>query len=137
MKIQLLTSGLLLGQYASAFSPALTTRSNGLNIRSKQPTSIIATYSAVEGDQAQKESVVDDIPAAKFLDDSGEHDFLGEPIPYSKLTIGVLKETFPGENRVSQTPDSIKTLVKEGFTVVVEEGGSLLFIVAPFGLESN
>ena len=48
---------------------------------------------------------------------------LGEPIPYSELTIGVLKETFPGENRVSQTPDSVHSLVKEGFTVVVEAGG--------------
>lgn len=27
---------------------------------------------------------------------------LGQPIPYSELTIGVLKETFNGENRVSQ-----------------------------------
>jgi len=45
------------------------------------------------------------------------------PIPYSDLTIGVLKETFPGENRVSQTPDSVQGLVKAGFHVVVEAGG--------------
>jgi hypothetical protein len=47
-----------------------------------------------------------------------------QSIPYEKLTIGVLKETFPGENRVSQTPDSIRSLVKEGFTVVVQAGGT-------------
>jgi hypothetical protein len=49
---------------------------------------------------------------------------LGEPIPYSELTIGVLKEVYPGENRVSQTPDSVKNLVKAGFTVIVQSGGA-------------
>ena len=48
---------------------------------------------------------------------------LWEGVPYSDLTIGVLKEDLEGENRVSQTPDSVKGLVKAGFTVVVEEGG--------------
>ena len=48
---------------------------------------------------------------------------LGEPIPYSDLTIGVMKETFPGENRVSQSPESVALLVKAGFDVVVESGG--------------
>eukprot|EP00538_Stauroneis_constricta_P012665 CAMPEP_0119547806 /NCGR_PEP_ID=MMETSP1352-20130426/1838_1 /TAXON_ID=265584 /ORGANISM="Stauroneis constricta, Strain CCMP1120" /LENGTH=1139 /DNA_ID=CAMNT_0007592843 /DNA_START=69 /DNA_END=3488 /DNA_ORIENTATION=+ len=43
-------------------------------------------------------------------------------IPYSELTIGVLKETYPGENRVSQTPQSVKSLVDAGFTVVVQSG---------------
>lgn len=47
-----------------------------------------------------------------------------QPIPYSDLTIGVLKENYPGENRVSQTPDSVQGLVKAGFTVVVEAGGT-------------
>ncbi len=49
-----------------------------------------------------------------------------QPIPYSELTIGVLKETYPGENRVSQTPDSVLGLVKAGFTVLVEAGGKCL-----------
>lgn len=49
---------------------------------------------------------------------------LGEAIPYSQLTIGVMKEIYPGENRVSQTPDSIRTLTKAGMTVVVEKGGA-------------
>jgi len=44
-------------------------------------------------------------------------------VPYDQLTIGVLKETFPGEMRVSQSPDSIATLVKAGFNVVVQAGG--------------
>lgn len=47
----------------------------------------------------------------------------GEPIPYEQLTIGIMKETFPGENRVSISPDSAELLVKAGFHVVVEKGG--------------
>ena len=45
-------------------------------------------------------------------------------IPYNELTIGVMKETYPGENRVSQTPDSVATLVKAGFNVAVQAGGT-------------
>mmetsp|Transcript_20785 Transcript_20785/g.43716 ORF Transcript_20785/g.43716 Transcript_20785/m.43716 type:complete len:1142 (+) Transcript_20785:166-3591(+) len=47
---------------------------------------------------------------------------LGKPIPYSDLTIGVLKETYPGENRVSIAPESAKLLVDAGFSVIVESG---------------
>jgi hypothetical protein len=49
---------------------------------------------------------------------------LTQPIPYEELTIGVTKETYPGENRVSQTPDSVRGLVKAGFKVVVQSGGT-------------
>jgi Alanine dehydrogenase/PNT, N-terminal domain len=52
---------------------------------------------------------------------------LGVPIPYNKLTIGVLKEIYPGENRVAQTPDSIRTLIKAGMNVVVQSGGTFLY----------
>lgn len=51
---------------------------------------------------------------------------LGKAVPYEELTIGVLKETYPGENRVSQTPDSIRTLIKAGMSVVVQSGGKFL-----------
>ena len=44
-------------------------------------------------------------------------------IPYEELTIGVLKETFVGEKRVSQSPDSVSSLVKSGFNVAVQSGG--------------
>jgi hypothetical protein len=64
-----------------------------------------------------------DTTAAAFQEIKGSK-ILGQPIPYSQLTLGVLKETYPGENRVSQTPDSIKTLVKAGMTVVVQSGGT-------------
>jgi hypothetical protein len=52
---------------------------------------------------------------------------VGKSIPYQDITIGVLKETFEGENRVSQTPDSVKNLVKAGFQVVVQSGGTQSF----------
>lgn len=49
---------------------------------------------------------------------------LGRPIPYNELTVGILKERYPGENRVSQTPDSVALLIKGGLNVVVETGGT-------------
>jgi NAD(P) transhydrogenase len=45
---------------------------------------------------------------------------------YESLTIGVPKETLHLEKRVSQTPDSIKNLVKAGFNVHVEKGAGAL-----------
>ncbi len=42
--------------------------------------------------------------------------------PYSKLTVGIPKENFPLEKRVAATPESVKRLVKPGFSVVVEDG---------------
>jgi hypothetical protein len=69
-------------------------------------------------------SAVVEPPTTSFLDfEEIETNILGEPIPYEELTIGVMKETYKGENRVSQTPDSVKTLVKAGFNVVVQAGG--------------
>ena len=43
-------------------------------------------------------------------------------VPYSSLSVGVLKETFPLEKRVVQSPDSVKMLTKAGFNVNVETG---------------
>ena len=56
------------------------------------------------------------------FEEEGNH-ILGQPIPYDQLTVGVMKETYKGENRVSQTPDSVKMLIKQGFHVVVQAGG--------------
>ena len=42
--------------------------------------------------------------------------------PYEDLTIGVVKEIDPAENRVAQTPESLAALLKAGFSVVVEAG---------------
>eukprot|EP00585_Thalassiosira_rotula_P010719 CAMPEP_0196133000 /NCGR_PEP_ID=MMETSP0910-20130528/2398_1 /TAXON_ID=49265 /ORGANISM="Thalassiosira rotula, Strain GSO102" /LENGTH=1060 /DNA_ID=CAMNT_0041392673 /DNA_START=226 /DNA_END=3408 /DNA_ORIENTATION=- len=47
-------------------------------------------------------------------------------IPYSKLTVGVPKETFPLEKRVAATPESVGKLTKPGFSVVIEKGAGVL-----------
>ena len=46
-------------------------------------------------------------------------------IPYSELSVGVPKETAERERRVSQTPETVTKLVKEGFTVLVERGAGV------------
>ena len=43
-------------------------------------------------------------------------------VPFSQLSVGVLKETFPLEKRVVQSPDSVKLLTKAGFHVNVQAG---------------
>lgn len=48
---------------------------------------------------------------------------VGPSIPYTQLTIGVLKESYTGENRVSLAPSNVKMLVDAGLKVVVETGG--------------
>jgi NAD(P) transhydrogenase subunit alpha len=41
------------------------------------------------------------------------------------ITVGVPKETSPGETRVAATPDSVKRLVKYGFDINIEEGAGI------------
>lgn len=47
-----------------------------------------------------------------------------ESIPYSALTIGVPCETFPGERRISVTPQNVANLFKKGFERVFVEKGA-------------
>jgi hypothetical protein len=121
----------LLAVECQAFAPstglATTTPRRLDSIRRRQlPKVIIQTslYASL-ADDLTSESLKEDkgkgkknnassVPAGRRFDN---------PVPYEQLTIGVLKETFPGENRVSQTPDSVKNLVKAGFTVIVQSGG--------------
>jgi len=46
-------------------------------------------------------------------------------IEYSKLTIGIPKETFPLEKRVAATPETVGKLVKPGFSVFIERDAGL------------
>lgn len=46
-------------------------------------------------------------------------------VPYSKLSIGVPKETFLNELRVALSPAAVKLLTKEGFNVFVEDGAGV------------
>jgi Alanine dehydrogenase/PNT, N-terminal domain len=68
---------------------------------------------------------IDDKSVSKVFELPSKN-LIGKPIPYNKLTVGVLKEVYPGENRVAQTPDSVRTLVKAGLTVVIQAGGKFL-----------
>lgn len=46
-----------------------------------------------------------------------------EDVPYDTLTVGVPKETYPGERRVAITPQNVALLRNKGFgTILVEEG---------------
>lgn len=45
-------------------------------------------------------------------------------IPYSALTIGIPKETFPLEKRVAASPESVARLLKPGFRAVQIETGA-------------
>ncbi|KAI4680675.1 uncharacterized protein J4E84_007814 [Alternaria hordeiaustralica] len=44
--------------------------------------------------------------------------------PYSNLTIGVPKESYPGERRVAITPQNVKLLLKKGFSRILIERGA-------------
>jgi len=41
------------------------------------------------------------------------------------MKIGVLKETFPGERRVAQVPDTVPLLIKAGHEVLIESGAGI------------
>merc|ERR1719507_2861985 len=62
--------------------------------------------------------------SARRLKDAAPEEVKG--IPYSKLNIGVPKETWTNEKRVAITPAATAMLVKKGFTVNVESGADLL-----------
>ena len=126
-----------------AWAPALTTsrgltttitnnrRRNYFSAPRIQPSTSI--YATVEDEQQEKSSKVtpissnaaDTVSEAFNKDESSASSTFFSPIPYSELTIGIVKETFKGENRVSQTPDSVQGLVKAGFTVIVQSGGKI------------
>ncbi|KAF1998963.1 NAD(P) transhydrogenase mitochondrial precursor [Amniculicola lignicola CBS 123094] len=44
--------------------------------------------------------------------------------PYSTLTVGIPKESYPGEHRVAITPQNVQLLLKKGFSRVLIERGA-------------
>jgi len=44
--------------------------------------------------------------------------------PYARLTVGVPKESYPGERRVAITPTNVKLLLKKGFSRILVERGA-------------
>ena len=107
-------------QIVSSFSSSTTTLKQRYHgSRFIQPTPLRATIEEPRtSDSSSSSSSFEENPI-----EEPKRRILGQPVPYSELTLGVLTETFPGENRVSQTPDSIRTLVKGGMTVIVQQGG--------------
>ncbi len=45
-------------------------------------------------------------------------------VPYSELTVGIVRETFPNERRVAITPQNATLLLKKGFARVLVERGA-------------
>ena len=116
---------------AFTFSPTpFTTKSTkttyDLNFKPSHEV-VTSLFSAVSDDE-QKVSEASSDPIADSFELIPENHFLGKPIPYSDLTIGVVKETYLGENRVSLTPESVSLLTKAGLSVVVEIGGEFLSV---------
>jgi hypothetical protein len=125
--------------FANAFSPQLSLRRvvvPSQTFSHRRIKSWAPQYATKKPEQAEQEAGAASTPKA-FLESSGEAKVWTQPIPFEKLTIGVIKETFPGENRVSQTPDSIRSLVKEGFTVVVQAGGTYRIFLPVFVRSEN
>lgn len=86
-------------------------------------------YSTLEKPKSAESSASSEdssIPSSTPEPEPTPNKILGEPIPYSDLTIGILKESYPGENRVSVAPESVKMLVDAGLKVVVESGGKFV-----------
>jgi len=111
-----------------AWAP-LSLRATTTTIRNRKSSDVpVSKKTASSSSTSIYATVIDnDSVAGAFLqEDSGSlassDTAIFSPIPYSELTIGVVKETFEGENRVSQTPDSVKNLVTAGFTVVIQSG---------------
>jgi len=47
---------------------------------------------------------------------------MSQPSPDPAVTVGVLKETTPGEQRVAVVPESVPALARAGIRVLVEPG---------------
>lgn len=112
--------------YAESFNlpSSSTQRSLDAWVRSNSPATRL--FSTLDKDQTENKTATE-VTSTSTFDPSVAFNaplnkILGSPIPYSDLTIGVIKETYPGENRVSLAPESVKTLVNAGLSVVVESG---------------
>jgi hypothetical protein len=123
----ILSSFLALESQAWAPSSSFTTKNVAVRkhiVSLRQPQHhkpLVSLYASVAEDVTEDDQQKKTKPQKRSQSSQGRR--FDDPVPYSELTIGVMKETFPGENRVSQTPDSVANLVKAGLTVIVEQGG--------------
>ena len=96
--------------------------------RLPNPTQLHSAVSDEQDSQTTTEQQQEDFTAVlqQTFESPSESKILGQPIPYAELTVGVMKETYKGENRVSLSPDAVGLLTKAGLDVVVESGGAFL-----------
>lgn len=91
--------------------------SRSLALRVKQPLQLV-----------RHASVLSNIPAAPTASSGAGAKYsttvVPHTTPYSKLTVGVPRETFPNERRVSLTPQNVALLLKKGFAKVIVEKGA-------------
>ena len=126
--------------YANSFNlPSTHHRHRVINKLHSRRSSSSALYSTLEKKPKSSSDVdeednfpnPEDVAAltTPLSDELSTKNILGSPIPYKDLTIGILKESYPGENRVSVAPESVKLLIDAGLNVVVESGGEYLFLL--------
>ena len=94
--------------------------------RLPSPTQLYSSVSDEQDSKAAEQQQEDYTAVLKQTFESQESKILGQPIPYGELTIGVMRETYKGENRVSLSPDAVGLLTKAGLDVVVESGGAFV-----------
>ena len=123
MKIHLISAATLLAGLqdsgTAAWAPGIS------SLATRKVSSSYSTRHYVTSNLEEQKGAEDVKTSAPFLENQLK--ILGAPIPYEDLTVGVLKETFKGENRVSQSPDSVRSLVKAGLTVIVQAGGTYIY----------
>ena len=119
--------------YANSFN--LPSTHHVINKLNSRRSSSSALYSTLEKKPKSSSDVEEeDFPNPEDVaalttppsDELSTKNILGKPIPYEDLTIGILKESYPGENRVSVAPESVKLLIDAGLNVVVESGGEYI-----------
>jgi Alanine dehydrogenase/PNT, N-terminal domain len=120
MKVSLVWQLPLLFQGALSFAPPVQKTSQLLL---RRPDSFLVLQSTSTPEKTEETLADGSSIQASFLSTSPKT-LLGKSIPYAELVIGVMKESADGEARVSLTPSSVETLVKEGFQVLVQTGGT-------------
>ncbi|KAF1958074.1 PNTB-domain-containing protein [Byssothecium circinans] len=81
---------------------------------SLQPTTAVARYASLSSSQSASETHDEEIPTTPPFTAG----------PYSTLSIGVPKESYPGERRVAITPANVQLLLKKGFSRILIERGA-------------
>ena len=120
--------------YANSFNlPSTHHRHHVIKLNSRSSSALYSTLekkpkSSSDVEEEDNFPNPEDVAAltTPLSDELSTKNILGSSIPYEDLTIGILKESYPGENRVSVAPESVKLLIDAGLNVVVESGGEYI-----------